>query len=262
MTHDGVGCWQVLYDDPEVEVVPVANTTLAIRPFGLVLYSGSSFIHIRVPKGRRPQGWPPSPSAMVEYFRGSTAAGGWAGWQETRSGWIVEHRIEMAPDPRLEGTRVTYEVAITGDRAEVHLLGAGRDDAVERWRRLSGPGISPLVGAWEQRSDQDRWLYLVTAGHFGVMRADLDRPAIGHDAELTDDEVASLVDTCGANAGAHVMTPGTFDHWPMIASSVAGYEIRKHQTFRLVDVAPNQFRATLPGLPGDDVPGTWVRRTQ
>lgn len=262
MAHAGDGCWQILYDEPNVEVVPFGNTTVAVRPFGLVLYAAGSFLHLRVPEGRRPQRWPPSRSALIEYFRGSSAAAGRATWRETPTGWVADHEIEMALDPRLKGARVRYEARIDGDHAQVRLGGAGQGPAEERWRRLSGPGVSFLAGAWEESNDQERWLYLVTAGHFGVMREALQLPIISHRHELSDDDVGSLLDAVGANAGAQVTTPGSFDHWPMIASNFAGYEIRKHQTFRLVETKPDQFRATLPGSPGDDVPSTWSRRTE
>lgn len=48
-----------------------------------------------------------------------------------------------------------------------------------------------------------------------------------------------------ANAGARLETRRTFDHWPMIAQ-VAGYEVRKHETFRIESVAEDRFVFTFP----------------
>lgn len=74
--------------------------------------------------------------------------------------------------------------------------------------------------------------------------------------ELSDAEIVALAHGFGANAGARIETRGTFEHWPMIAST-PGYEVRKHEAFRLERVGRDEFAATLPLL---DLPvGEWRR---
>ena len=127
----------------------------------------------------------------------------------------------------------------------------------EEWRRLSGPGTTALSGAWESRDAEGRWLYLVTAGHYGVMRASSDRPrAPAQGDAFSDAETFALFEGFGANAGARVETAATFDHWPMIAQ-VAGYEVRKHETFRIKLVEPERCLLTIPP---DEDPGEGWRR--
>jgi hypothetical protein len=113
------------------------------------------------------------------------------------------------------------------------------------WRRLSGRGSSPLAGAWESVGVRDRWLYLVSAGHYAIVREDLQRPLPKRGDALSDEEVLEICDGFGANAGACLVSSSSFDHWPMVSSNQAGFEARKHETFLLKIVEPNRLVLSL-----------------
>jgi hypothetical protein len=242
------GFWQVVYADDDEEIVsyPPLFTTVSLRRSGFSVYTGRFFVEIRTATGRRPPaGWPPTEAETIAGFRSARALGGPCTWSATRGGFEVEHVPTMAHDPRLSGRRFRSTASIEGDAARVQRVDAEGHREDEVWRRLSGPGSSPLAGAWESGGEGERWLYLVTAGHFGVMREAPGRvfPARG---ELSDAEVAALRQGSGANAGARVETRVSFDHWPMIATSNPGpIDCRKHETFRIIKLGPDTFEAAL-----------------
>jgi hypothetical protein len=87
---------------------------------------------------------------------------------------------------------------------------------------------------------------MVTAGHYGILRIMSGRPkSPSQGKEFSDTEMYSIWEKFGANAGARLETRSTFDHWPMIAQ-VAGYEVRKHETFRIKSIEANNFVASIP----------------
>ena len=159
----------------------------------------------------------------------------------------------MASDPRLEKRISHLELRIDGDRGVCEKIGPDGTAVSERWRKLSGAGASPLAGSWESGEPGNPWVYLVTAGHYGVMYTDSNRPRYpANGDDFTDEEVLALWAGFGANAGARLETSKTFDHWPMLAQ-VAGYEVRKHETFRFEDVHSDRFTAFLPPLDDGEV---------
>lgn len=179
-------------------------------------------------------------------LRDFSAYAGDSTWQEEKGRWTGESVVTMADDPRLEGTMIRHILDIEGDACRCEKTMEDGSSATETWRRLSGAGNTPLAGAWESGDPDDLWMYLVTAGHYGVIRTSSDRPrAPANGEEFSDDEVFALWEGFGANAGARLETVGSFDHWPMLAQ-VAGYEVRKHETFRMITVEDDRFVAILP----------------
>jgi hypothetical protein len=117
---------------------------------------------------------------------------------------------------------------------------------------LSGPGSSPLAGVWES-VDDERYLYAVTAAHYGIMRTSV--PPTGGDP-TNDLEAARLFRERSLNAGALLLASRTFDHWPMFGST-AGYEVAKHPTFYLRDLTADSF--TMVFDPSDADASIWRR---
>jgi hypothetical protein len=242
------GYWQVLHEPVEEEIVQFRNTTTAVRSaLGFVILTGRHLMEIRSTAARRPpEGWPPTREEAIAMLRDFSAFAGDSTWQERDRRWVAESVITMAGDPRLEGVMMRHVLEIDGDLCRCERTMEGGDPVTETWRRLSGAGNTPLAGAWESGDSDDLWMYLVTAGHYGVIRTSSDRPrAPGNGGEYSDNEVFALWEGFGANAGARLETVGSFDHWPMLAQ-VAGYEVRKHETFRLITVEDDRFVAILP----------------
>jgi hypothetical protein len=259
MSEPWAGFWQVVFDDPEEEIIPYPPlyTTLSLRSSGFSLYAGGYFIEIRTEKGRRPpQGWPATTEEKIHYFRTSSACGGSCSWTKAGDSWTAEHQISTSADPRSNGSRIRYVATFDGDRARVQVTCRDGTSRSENWRRLSGVGSSPLAGVWKSTGPKDRWLFAVTAGHYAVTREDLQRPSVSAGA-LSDQAVSALCDGFGANAGAIVVSAGSFDNWPMVASSVAGFEARKHETFRLKTVEPHRLVLAL-AADGSDA-SEWTR---
>lgn len=253
------GFWQVVYDSSDEVVVPFRNTTVALRPaLGFSIHTPSHFMELRSTERRNPpEGWPPTEQEAVAMLRGFRAYAGRSRWQGENGRFTGENLITMSSDPRLEGGTCSYQLEIDGDHCICERTVPDGTRIKETWRRLSGPGSSPLAGAWESGEPDDLWVYLVTAGHYGVMRTSSDRPRQPADGnDYTDEEVYALWEGFGANAGARLETEASFDHWPMLGQ-VAGYEIRKHETFRLHAVGEEKFVATLP--PYEEPDDGWRR---
>lgn len=253
------GFWQVLYEPADEEIVEFRNTTTAIRAaLGFVILTGSHFMEVRSTAARRPpEGWPPTREEAIAMFRDFSAHAGDSTWQEQQGRWVAESAITMAADPRLEGTMVRHVLEIDGEICRCEWTMEDGRSATETWRRLSGAGTTPLAGAWESGDQEDLWVYLVTQGHYGVIRTSSDRPrAPANGDEYSDEELFAIWERFGANAGARLETERSFDHWPMLGQ-VAGYEIRKHETFRLGRVETGRFVAFLP--PYEDQGEEWRR---
>lgn len=245
MTKPWQGFWQVLYDEGAPEIVQHGYTTTALRAAaGFSVYTARYVMHIRV-DGRRDvaAAWPPTREETIAWlkpFRACTSACEWGGTTGSET-------VMVASDPRIEGTTETIRADFDDDLAHVEGTVAGvavRED----WRRLSGPGRSALDGAWEGFDGTERWLYLATAGHYGVMRANPDRqrePADG--THFTDDELFQRSIDFGANAGARLETKTTLDAWPMLAQ-VAGYDVNKHPTFRLDLLEEDRTNMSMPPI--------------
>ncbi|MGH8945499.1 MAG: hypothetical protein ACRDVL_05065 [Acidimicrobiia bacterium] len=253
------GFWQVLYRDDGESIVRFRDTTTSVRPgLGFSIFAARHFMELRSTGPRRPPaGWPPTKEEAIAMLRDFTAHAGDSTWQEDDGRWTGESLITMASDPRLEGTMVRHVLEIDGDQCRCESTIEGGDSISEIWRRLSRAGSTPLAGAWESGDPDDLWMYLVTAGHYGVIRTSSARPRSPADGDdFSDDELFSIWEGFGANAGARLETAGSFDHWPMLAQ-VAGYEVRKHETFQLVTVEPDRFVANLP--PYEEVDDGWRR---
>jgi len=242
------GFWQVIDDDKEERIIPYSAlyTTLSLRAAGFSIYAGGYFLQIRTATGRRPPaGWPASRAERIGYFRTSEVVGGSYSWHETASGGTIEHRVSITADPRLRNSTFQCALDYHGDFGRVQIARRDGRRTEEAWRRLSGVGSSTLAGAWESRTANDYWMYLVTAGHYGVVNEKLDRPAVPHANALSDDETFTLADTFGSNAGARLEGTTSFDHWPMVSSNQAGFEARKHETFRLQSVEKDRLVISL-----------------
>ncbi len=254
MTERTDGFWQVVYDEPdEIIAYPALYTTMSLRRFGCAIYVDGHFIQIRTEAGRRPPvGWPGSADEAVSYFRTSIAFGGRA----TRHGSDIHHELTMAGDPRTEGSTLTWSMTIDGDRASVEASMPDGSKSHETWRRLSGAGTQPLAGAWECQTATDRWLWLVAAGHYGIIREDNERASVP-EGNLTDDQILVLARGYGANAGAQISTAQSFDNWPMVGANAAGFEARKHETFRIVSAVDNLLVLSL--FPDGSAATEWHR---
>jgi hypothetical protein len=241
------GFWQVLYDSTDEEVVPFRDTTTAVRPaLGFSILTKGTYMELRSTGRRRPpEGWPPTEGERVAMLREFTSIAGTGEWEHVDGCWRGEHSITMASDPRLEGGKAQFELRIDGDHAVCRKT-TRNPHVRERWRRLSGTGTNRLAGAWRSGEPSAPWLYVVTAGHYGVMNTNSGRPqSPAHGDEWSDSEVLVLWAGFGVNAGARLETDRTFDHWPMLGN-LAGYEVRKHETFYVEDVRPDRFTSFLP----------------
>jgi hypothetical protein len=237
-TSPWIGFWQVVYEDADDEIVPYPplRTTVSLRRSGFSLYTQSNYIEMRAAANRRPPaGWPATPAEKRGWFETSHVSYGACTWTEAHDGWTVAHRPaaaaggEAAPENERRATLESHRATVGG----------------ERWRRLSGPGASPLVGGWEQTGPTERWMYLTCAGHYAVVREVLN---------LEHDDIGRI----GANAGARVESARSFDHWPFITSGgVGSMDARKHETFRVTAVDPDRFTAGF-APDGSDAVG-WQR---
>lgn len=259
MARPWEGFWQVLYDDVDEDIVPFRDTTTALRTAqGFSIYTRTHFMEIRVDGMRHPPAaWPPTRSEAIAMLRAFFACAGPCAWREVVDGWRGDQAIIMASDPRIEGNAIHCSLEMEGDRGRCQRVLPDGTQVSETWRRLSGAGASPLAGAWESGGPDDLWMYLVTAGHYGVIRTTSARPkAPSQGEEFSDAEAYALWEGFGANAGARLETAETFDHWPMIGQ-VAGYEVRKHETFRIDLVEDDRFIATLS--PDEEPDEGWRR---
>ena len=253
------GYWQVVYDSGAEEIVEFRNTTTAVRPaLGFSVFAGGHFLELRSTASRTPPaGWPPTREEAIAMLRDFSAVAGRSSWREDGSRWVSESKVSMAGDPRLEGTIVRHVLEVEGETARCERSIERAGAVPETWRRLSGAGDTPLAGAWQSGDPDDLWMYLVTQGHYGVIRTSSAQPRTpANGDEFSDDEMFALWEGFGANAGARLETGGSFDHWPMLGQ-VAGYEIRKHETFRLITVEDDRFVAVLP--PYEDADEGWRR---
>ncbi len=250
------GFWQLLVEDDAERVEPLRNTTVAVRAAGCRVYAGGYYMEFRAEKERPfAAGWPPTDEEAVGMFRTHLAHFGSFSCADDSGIVVADHRPELAVDPR--HVRAPYRLAfhLEGDEA-VTESADGNADGHGRWRRLSRRGSSALAGAWESVDEGERFVYLVTAGHYGVMRVEQDRAATADADPETDAGAARLFEARSLNAGAHLVASRTLDHWPMFAST-AGYEIRKHPTFWLKRIAADEFEMSFG--PDDESSGTWRR---
>ncbi|MDQ3879835.1 MAG: lipocalin-like domain-containing protein [Chloroflexota bacterium] len=252
------GFWQVIFDDADEGVRPLGTGTLAVREAACWIYVGDRYMEFRAHKDRVvPERYPPSQQEAAAMFRSHRAVAGRYVARRDGASLLVSHEPDIAVDPRMEATRYEHAVELDGDTATAHVLSSdGTRGEQYRWRRLSGRGSSPLAGGWETGDEMDRWMYLVTAAHYGVMRADLsvlaDWPRT---LSPSDDEAAAFFAARSLNAGAHLLAAKTMDHWPMYGSTT-GYEMRKHPTFWLPEIGRDEFLMSF--APEDDA-GRWWR---
>jgi hypothetical protein len=252
------GFWQVLFDDPDEDVVEFGETTIAVRESGCWIYAGGQYMELWADKQNEPiTAWPPDEATASRLFRSHRALAGRVTWREDGDAFLVEHHPEMSVQPALLGQPYRTRLRIQGDGALAEPL----DDSLRapaRWRRLSGRGSSPLAGAWSSEEPEgQRWLYTVTAGHYGVMRSDSGEAAPRDARQPTDAEAANLFTSRSMNAGSHLLASRTFDHWPMFAST-GGYGAGKHPTFYLKELDADSFVMTFD--PRDEDGTRWFRR--
>lgn len=243
MTHPGDGFYQVLKNTAHDEIVDFRRTTVAVREFlGLVAISDGLLIDLRSIERRLPPTQiPPPPAEELTMVQGFTTIAGPVTW----NGDSATVHIELACDPAVQGTNVTYSFSGDGDIVACEVSGTG-GTVSERWRRLSGHGESPMCGAWQGGTETHPWWYICTAGHYAIVHGERQRDPLPDNATQMSDP---LWLDFGANAGARVETSTSFDHWPMLGQ-LAGYESTKHPTFLLHEAA-DQLRFTLPPHPED-----------
>jgi hypothetical protein len=151
-------------------------------------------LHSTAPR-HPPQGWPPTDEEAIDMFRAFTATAGRANWEQKGDHLRVgQLAVTMAHDPRFEGTTMRCALDIDGDKAVCETATPNANGSAETWRRLGGTGSSPLSGAWENAGEDDIWIYLVTAGHYGVMRTSRGRPTMPRDGDSFSDDGCS---SCG-----------------------------------------------------------------
>lgn len=245
------GFWQVINDDAGVDIEPFNRTTLAVRPSaGYTIYSAHYFMEIRT-LGKRPvpkSGWIPSDEEMIEAFPLVYSIGGRCSWRKSNEGWTGKHEIRLAHDPGIERNSFSRRFEVKGNREAFVQSNRDLEPREESWRQLSGPGTTPLSGAWKTESDFEDWLMIATSAHYGVMRAGKNRPKLLGDGEsIEKEETLALCKQFGSNFGARIETSETFENWPF-TGNVMGYETRKHETFRISDVSINQFTLSIPPL--------------
>lgn len=233
-----MGFWQVVYTESEDEIVPYAplHTTLSLRRSGFSLYTRSRFVQFRAAANRRPAAaWPATEAERRSWFDTCHVSFGACTWTHADGGWNVSHEpVAAAGGEPAPGTE--RRAVLEGDKATV---------GDEPWRRLSGAGASPLAGAWEQTGPSERWTYLISAGHYAVVRQRLD---------ADEGELGSV----SGNAGARVESARSFDHWPFIATGgIGSIDARKHETFRLTTVELGTFSAGFASDGSDASP--WQR---
>lgn len=248
MAEPWEGFWQVESDSDDEDVIPFKSTTISMRKtLGFVIFTRKYFMEIRVDGKRR---------ALPEYPKTEQEAAGWmrhfqayvgrCKWREENSTCKVDEEILMASDPRFEGQTIQSRLEFEGDQCRREGALPNGAELTETWRRLGGPATSPLAGAWENRSGEDWWIYLTTAGHYGVMRVSSIRPRTpSNGKEFSESEQFALLKGFGGHAGARLETKRTFDHWAMIGY-LAGAEERKHPTFRIDSVKANEVTFSIP----------------
>ncbi len=258
------GFWQMLTDDEDVDFVPLRDTTVAIRSAaGFSVYTGDHFIELLTQgKCQPPATWPPTEAEAVEMYPHFYAIGGSCSWTELEEGWLAEHNIEMASDPRIEGISLSYTVNFQDNHCLCKRAFPDGKIVEENWRKLSGAGDTPLAGAWESEDKHGRWMSLVTQGHYGVMRAGTERPrAPSQGVSFSDTEIYKLFNEFGVNVGARLETPSTFDNWPFL-SQVPGYETRKHESFHIKFVDENRLIMSIPPYIPEGAEGEWWRKVK
>src|SRR6266581_6232553 len=161
------------------------------KKLGFVVFTRRHFMEISV-VGKRPvaERYPPTEQEAAASMRQFQAYAGRCDWSEEDGRLLVHEKILMASDPRLEGSVIQSRLRLDADRC--HRTGKlpKGGELTENWRRLSGPGTSPLAGAWETRPGDDWWMYLATAGHYGVFRVASTRPrAPSKGEEFSDAEL-------------------------------------------------------------------------
>jgi hypothetical protein len=177
-------------------------------------------------------------------------------WTETNGAWEGEHQITDGLNPQLEGMILRHRGTFDSDHGLCTRQLATGGTIAETWRRLSGKGAARLAGAWQSDDPEfGRWTYLVTGGHYGVVRNTAQRQKKAPGDDYSPAETVALLDAFGFNIGARLETASTFDHWPFMAQ-FPGYEARKHPTFQLISVAEDTFSAAIPPfIPAQE----WIR---
>jgi hypothetical protein len=227
--HPWEGFWQITSTIKAEETFSFRGTTTTERAgIGFLLYTEKYFMEMRITGMRQPpSGQPPTDAETEAMFDSFECSVGQCSWRQAEDGWQVAHEPIVASHP----TRLSSGPRrLVSEGSEFLLVSSGGSEP-ERWRRLTGAGNSPLSGVWESGEPSGRWLYLTTAGHYGVLYADQTTDPTPH--------------TFSANMGARLETDHSFDHWPML-SQTFGYDTQKHMSFKLETVEPNAFVSSIP----------------
>jgi len=241
------GFWQLVTDEPE-EIIPHNRTTIAQRPhIGFSVYTENHFIEVRSLGLRQlPQADDPNEAEIVGYFNLLHVCAGQCMWKQASAEWQAEHHLTDAHDPRMEGATLLHRFTFNDDECTCIRQTSDGGEVTETWKRLSGKGASKLAGAWKSDDPEfGRWIYLVTGGHYGVIRNLPNRLKKAAGETYSPAETVAIFEDFGFNVGARLETSQTFDHWPFM-SQVPGYETRKHQTFQIVSASEDAFFAAIP----------------
>jgi len=241
------GFWQLVTDEPE-DIIPHNKTTIAQRPhIGFSLYTENHFIEVRSLGLRQLlKAAEPDEAETISYFNLLHVCAGRCMWKQSGTEWQAEHHLTDAHDPRMEGIKLLHRFKFDGDECACIRQMPDGGEVIETWRRLSGKGMSPLAGAWQSDDPEfGRWFYLVTAGHYGVIRNSPDRLKKAAGETYSSDETMAIFRDFGFNVSARLETSQTFDHWPFM-SQIPGYETRKHQTFQIISASEDAFSAAIP----------------
>jgi len=239
------GCWQQEASSTAT-ITPYGSTTLARRSHsGFIVYTANHFIEIRThAELSPPEEQVPSAVEMIAYFDGLSLSHGTCDWTQEGRRLVGMHTITHAMNPARIGCCFERSMSCESE------LGGGMlqdvsDQAGMTWKQLGGKGRTPLAGAWESISEFGHWIYLVTQGHYAVMNVADDLSQYKEGAEFTAEQKVELFQKTGGNIGARIETSDTFDHWPFV-SQIPGYEIRKHETFRITSIEKDRFSASIP----------------
>jgi hypothetical protein len=253
------GFWQVIIDDPDEDIQPTPRTTIAVRASACWIYSGSHYMEFRAEK-QRPLATvlPLADDVAAEMFRSHRATGGRVTWSEHDGVTSLMHEPTIAVDPR-HMQAFGHELRRNVDGSVTMKREGPAGNADETWRQLSGPALRPIAGAWESVDDEERYVYLVTGAHYGVMRSPVNETDVGRRAvageKLSVQDEAALLNAGTFNGGARLMGTRTIDHWPMFASYY-GYEVNKHPTFYVPSITDDELKLSF----GRDEPAAPWRR--
>lgn len=232
---------------------------LAEGRHGLVLVTRSHYSIIEGAEDRKPAtSQPPAEAEAAALFRSLVAAGGKSIISPSEGGWILDLTPTISRNPWAEGVSLRMAARIDGDRAVFQDVRADATRGGEAaYRRASGPGASPMAGAWEMASERRNGLLLQTDSHYTLIETSKDRPRPETPStRLSDAEVAVLYAGLTAQAGTYTISGSTMTRRPLLAHNPALQGIDAAVEFKLEG---DTLRRFLRRPDGSTVEVVWRR---